>query len=253
MNLSELSSTLHQAAKTATPIAQISLSDPIDLEQAYEIQRLLVQHRIDEGNPLIGIKMGFTSHAKMEQMGVKDMIWGLLTQDMLLEGAQKLKRASFCHPRAEPEICFKTAVDIDSELDLEACKSAVSHVATAVEIIDSRYENFKFSLEDVVADNCSSAGLKMGPWQAMREDLKDLSMKMYVGDELVAEGSSNAILDNPWASFQAATRLASAAGMKIPAGSLVMAGASTPASFVNAGDRVRVEVQELGELHLEVQ
>ncbi len=252
MNLSELSSILHDAAKTAKPIAQLSLSHPINLDQAYEIQRLLVQHRIDEGHPLIGIKMGFTSKAKMEQMGVDDMIWGLLTSDMLIEEGGALKRNAHCHPRAEPEICFKTSIDIDRELSLEECKEAVSHVAAAVEIIDSRYENFKFSLEDVVADNCSSAGMMIGPWVPMKEDLRDLKMTMHLDDELAAEGSSNAILDDPWNSFQAATRLASAAGMMLPAGSCVMAGASTPASFVKEGQKVKVEVEGLGSLILSV-
>ena len=82
---------------------------------------------------------------------------------MNISPEQSLQRSQCIHPRAEPEIAFKLSQDIVGALSVDEVVNYVDGVA-AVEVIDSRYENFKFSLEDVVADNCSSCGYAMGPW-----------------------------------------------------------------------------------------
>ncbi|NBX87894.1 MAG: 4-oxalocrotonate decarboxylase, partial [Bacteroidetes bacterium] len=75
-NIKEIAQSLHQAAHQAKPITQISLEQNLTLDQAYEVQKELINLRINEGETLIGLKMGFTSEAKMQQMGVHDLIWG---------------------------------------------------------------------------------------------------------------------------------------------------------------------------------
>ena len=84
------------------------------------------------------------------------MIIGQLTADMQLDASTPLVTSNCCHPRAEPEIAFRLSKDIEGVLDAQEVLDYVDGVASAIEVIDSRYENFKFSLEDVVADNCSS-------------------------------------------------------------------------------------------------
>lgn len=115
----------------------------------------------------------------------------------------------------EPEICFRIAKDIPGELNETEVIDYVDAVATAIEIIDSRYQNFKFSLEDVVADNCSSIGFVVGDWMPVTKDLNNLRMALHIDKNTVAEGSSNDIMNNPWRSLAAATRLATQYGEPI--------------------------------------
>ncbi|MFK7808677.1 MAG: 2-keto-4-pentenoate hydratase [Saprospiraceae bacterium] len=252
MSINQLATTIDKAAHKATAIPQLSLQLPFSETEAYAIQAASLEHRYERGEKLVGLKMGFTSKAKMEQMGVHDMIWGRLTDAMLFSNGGSFSKDKMIHPRAEPEICFRTNQTIDRELSMKEAMGAVDGVAAAIEIIDSRYENFKFSLEDVIADNCSSAGFIVGDWQKPTADLNDLNIALTIDGEKVHEGSSNAILGNPWEAFVAATRLAAKYGQTIPEGFYIMAGAATPAVYLKEGQAVHAEVEKLGEVRVSV-
>ncbi|MEM7104716.1 MAG: fumarylacetoacetate hydrolase family protein [Bacteroidota bacterium] len=246
MNTKELAQILDQAAFNAQSVEQLSLSHKISEEDAYAIQAASMEERYTRGERLIGLKMGFTSKAKMEQMGVHDMIWGRLTDGMLIEEGGNMDFSKFIHPRAEPEICFLVKKKIDRQLSLEEAPEYVEAVATAIEIIDSRYMNFKFSLEDVIADNCSSSGLVVGGWKPAGLPIDDLKITLEIDGKIVHEGSSSAILGNPWESFIAATRLAVKYEEEINEGALIMAGAATPAVYLEKGQTVSATVARLG-------
>lgn len=98
VNIAAIAQSLHQAAHQAKPITQISLEQNITLDQAYEIQKELINLRLKEGETLIGLKMGFTSEAKMQQMGVHDLIWGRLTSAMLIPNNNTTARSMYIHP-----------------------------------------------------------------------------------------------------------------------------------------------------------
>jgi 2-oxo-3-hexenedioate decarboxylase len=182
----------------------------------------------------------------MEQMGVSDMIIGQLTADMQLDTDTPLNTSKCCHPRAEPEIAFRLCKDIGGVLDANEVLDYVDGVASAIEVIDSRYENFKFSLEDVVADNCSSCAFVVGSWCEVPLGLNGLDMTMSFDGTVEAEGSSDAILDNPFEALAAATRLAHQHGIILKKGMIVLAGASTAASFIKETKEVSLEVDGLG-------
>jgi 2-oxo-3-hexenedioate decarboxylase len=244
MNFKHIISSLDNAAFNAQSIAQWTNENKFSLDEAYQIQKGLIEKRIERGNKLIGIKMGFTSFAKMEQMGVHDMIWGLLTSDMLVIEGDSLCLDKFIHPRAEPEICFRVAKDIDKEISIaEAKESYIDGVAAAIEIIDSRYKNFKFSLEDVVADNCSSAAFVVGDWHGVDINIKDLNIELKFDNKVVANGNSNDILGDPWLSVNHASRLASKSGMTIKAGSYLLAGAATNAVFLERNNEISADIE----------
>lgn len=252
MNNIEKAASLHHGARNQSARGQFSSSESYTLSQAYEIQHALIAHRTGEGHPIVGVKMGFTSVAKMKQMGVDDMIIGQLTSDMTISATQPFAKSNFIHPRAEPEIAFRLSKDISGALSVDEVKDYVDGVAAAIEVIDSRYENFKFSLEDVVADNCSSAAYALGSWCDVPLGLNGLDMTMSFDGESVAEGTSDAILDNPFEALAAATRLASEYGIKLSAGMVVLAGASTAAHFINDAKTVALSVDGLGEVSFEV-
>lgn len=243
-DLAFLAQTLDDAARSAQATPQIA--EPIDLADAYRVQALSIARRHQRGERRIGIKMGFTSRAKMAQMGVHEMIWGRLTDRMLIENGAAIDLDHFVHPRVEPEVAFLITAPIEGRVDPMTAMHHIGGVAAALEIIDSRYENFKFSLSDVVADNCSSAALVIGPWHKPALDLSNLGMVMEIDGINRQVGSSAAILGNPIHSIVAAARLMAESGDRLEAGDIVMAGAATAAEPLARGNFVRVTVQSLG-------
>ncbi|MGK0391752.1 MAG: 2-oxo-3-hexenedioate decarboxylase [Maribacter sp.] len=252
MNIQDLAQIVDTAAKNATAIEQLTKSHAFNEEESYAIQAVSIERRYARGEKFVGLKMGFTSYAKMEQMGVHDMIWGRLTDDMLIQDGETIAFSKFIHPRAEPEICFHIKKAIDKVLTMDDIPNYIDGVAAAIEIIDSRYQNFKFSLEDVIADNCSSAGFVVGKWQDVSTVIRDLKMTMKFDGEMVQEGSSKAILGNPWQSLLDASRLAQKYGQAIPADSYIMAGAATSAMYIKSGMNISVNVETLGSVGFKI-
>ncbi len=247
MNFIDQAAKLDEAAVKATAVPQISTEGSFSEDEAYLIQKASIDRRLRRGETLVGLKMGFTSYAKMEQMGVHDMIWGRLTSSMNILNGQTIQLSNYIHPRSEPEIAFRISKDINSEItSIDELMTYVSGVAAAIEIIDSRFENFKFSLEDVIADNCSSTGFVLGRWCDPKIELTNLSMSMSFNGKKVAEGNSSAILNNPWDALKACTRLAAKYNQRIPENSIVLAGAATAAKYLESKVEVEVEVEKLG-------
>jgi 2-oxo-3-hexenedioate decarboxylase len=244
--LSKLAERLDDAARSATAIAQLSASETISVDDAYEIQRLSIDRRLARGERLVGLKLGFTSKAKMIQMGVDDMIWGRLTDQMTIGQGATIDLANYVHPRVEPEIAFLIKSPLRGEVTLDEAQAAVESVAPAMELIDSRYEAFKFNLADVVADNCSSSGYVIGEWQEPALDLQDLNMRLDFDGDSVQQGSSEAILGNPLESLVNAARLADSAGFGLEPGWILLAGAATAAEALRSGVHARTVVEDLG-------
>jgi 2-oxo-3-hexenedioate decarboxylase len=210
------------------------------------VQLRLRDLRIERGEKQIGAKMGFTSRAKMQQMGVSDLIWGQLTDGMRLEDGGSVSLDRFIHPRIEPEVAVRLKTPLEGRVDAMEAQAAIDGVAPALEIIDSRYRDFKFSLVDVVADNSSSSAFVTGPWQPAATDLSNLGMVMSVDGSPRHFGSTAAILGNPIRSLIAAARLAAESGMRLEEGWIVLLGAATPAEAIDGPCRVRLEAEQLG-------
>ncbi len=163
-DIHELAVVVDEAARKARAIPQLTAGNKLTLEDAYEIQRASVALRVDRGEKRVGMKMGFTSRAKMVQMGVHDMIWGRLTEGMIVEDGGPISMKKYVHPRVEPEIAFLLNASLCGAVTPLQALSAVEAVAPAMGIIDSRFETFKFSHIVVVADNSSSSGFVTGQW-----------------------------------------------------------------------------------------
>ena len=241
---------LDNAVLTATATPQ--LEQPLTLDEAYQVQAALLERRYQRQEKRIGLKMGFTSRAKMVQMGVEGMIWGRLTDHMLVEDAGDIDFERYVHPRVEPEIAFILKAPLAGQVTPAAALAAVGGVAPALEIIDSRYKDFKFSLTDVVADNSSSSSFVVGAWNDPGQDISNLGMILEIDGVAKQIGSSAAILGHPLRSLVAAARLAEAAGEPLQAGSVVMAGGATAAEALAPGQHVRLTVQKLGRVEFRV-
>jgi 2-keto-4-pentenoate hydratase len=239
-----LAATLDDAARDVRAIPRLTDAAPFDVPTAYAVQRELIERRTGRGERLSGVKMGFTSRAKMVQMGVDDVIWGLLTDRM--QAGASVEVSGLVHPRIEPEIVYLIGREVRSVAEVD---SAVAGVAVGFEILDSRYEDFRFTLPDVIADNASAALYGFGAWHEPR-DLSNIGLLMEIDGRPVQTGSSAAILGDPARSLRAAARLALGAGMTLEPGWVVLAGAATAAVPLPKDAHVRVTGAGLGSVEV---
>lgn len=243
-----LAGMLDDAQRYTRDVVSLAETVQVNAADAYRIQDALVGLRQSRGESLTGLKLGFTSEEKMKQMGVSDVIVGRLTDAMCIEAGDEIHLGRFIHPKAEPEIAYRLAreVDLDDpEIDIERCVDAV---APAVEIIDSRYRDFRFTYTDVIADNTSAAAYVIGEWQPLRR-VADLPVRLSVGTASVV-GSTTAILGDPARALRALLSMCRRTRMPLSAGHVVLAGAATAAVPLTAGV-TRCDVAGLGHVTIE--
>lgn len=227
--------------------------DGLDEAWAYAVQAEDRRARLHQGERVIGAKLGLTSVAKQQRMGVDRPIVGFLTDRMLAPPEQIGGRLTdWAHPRIEPEIAFVTSRPIHSALDLDAVRAHVATVGVAAEVIDSRWSDYRFRLPDVVADNTSAAGIVIGASVPLDDvaDLASLACTVSVDDQVVHEATGAAILGEPLFAVQLLSHHLERRGEVLPAGSLVLAGALTDAVPLIPGHRYRLAIESLGEVCL---
>ncbi|PGH42365.1 4-oxalocrotonate decarboxylase [Micromonospora sp. WMMA1996] len=241
---------LGAAADDATAIPQLAAETGLDVDAAYAVQTALVQRRLDRGERLVGLKMGLTSKAKMTQVGVDEVIWGRLTDVMRVPDGGGVDVSAFIHPRVEPEVAFLLDRLPDPGEPVGSFTRAVRAVAPAIELIDSRYANFTFSLPDVVADNTSAAAFVVGPWSPVPDGLDNLGVLLEIDGRVAEVGSTAAILGDPRRALDEGLRLAGRHGVRLRKGWVFLAGAATAAVPLRPGAHVRATVEKLGSASL---
>ncbi|MGN9777969.1 2-keto-4-pentenoate hydratase [Micromonospora sp. H33] len=237
---------LGAAADTATAIPQLAAETGLDVDTAYAVQTALLQRRLDRGERLVGLKMGLTSKAKMAQVGVDEVIWGRLTDVMRVPDGGTVSVGDFIHPRVEPEVAFLLDRLPEPGEPVADFADAVRAVAPAIELIDSRYANFTFSLPDVIADNTSAGAFVIGPWCPVPDGLDNLGVLLEIDGRTAQVGSTAAILGDPRRALDEGIRLAGRHGVRLHQGWIFLAGAATAAVPLRPGAHVRAVVEKLG-------
>lgn len=238
-NIADMAARLDAAVQGATAIPQLTHDTRLTIADAYEVQRAGIALRTARGEQVVGLKLGFTSQAKALQMGVHDVIAGVLTDRMRVDEGAPVELTRLIHPRIEPEVAFRVGHRIQ--------------VAPALEIIDSRYRDFVFSLEDVVADNASAACYVIGTWRPLNDlDISDLAVHLQIGNQVVDTGSTAAILGDPTRALDAAERIAAEHSLDLRDGAVLLAGAATAAHPLKPACTVSATVARLGKAHARV-
>lgn len=254
--IQEFARYLDQATLDAREVERLTLKHPdLSLPDSYRIMDAGIRMRLARGERQVGLKMGLTSEAKRKQMDLDSPIYGVLTNAMKIDEGSTYSLKGQIHPRIEPEIAFLIRKEIRGRVTAEQALEACSGVCAAMEILDSRYLNFKyFSLPDVIADNSSSSHFVLGrnilPPKAA--DWANLEMTMEVNGKPAQSAMSNAISGNPVQSLVQLCELLTERGQSLPAGSIVLAGAATQAVPLEPGMEVNLRVQELGSLRIRV-
>jgi len=252
--LDSLAEYLESAELEAREVVKITDAHPqLTLDDGYAIQAAIRARKEARGNQVAGLKAGLTSRAKMKQMGVEVPCFGLLFDYMSIANGGDVKTSELIHPKVEAEIAFVLKAPLRGPgCHVGAVLAATDFVVPAVEIIDSRYENFRFDLVSVVADNTSSSRFVVGSVARGIEglDLRTLGMVMEKNGEVVAMAAGASVLGHPAEAIAQLANHLAARGEEIPAGTYIMSGGATEAIPVAAGDSIQVRFQDLGSVSM---
>jgi 2-keto-4-pentenoate hydratase len=252
--LDELAADLAQAERSREPIAPLTDGYPdIDVVDAYEIQLINIRQRVAEGARVVGHKVGLSSEAMQQMMGVDEPDYGHLLDEMQVFEDQPVKASRYLYPRVEVEVGFVLADDLPgagcTEDDVLAATAAY---APAIELIDSRITEWRIRLCDTVADNASSAGWVLGAARVSPKDIDITSIDAVLtrNGEVVAKGRSDAVLGNPVTAVAWLARKVDSFGVRLKAGDIVLPGSCTRAIDARPGDAFIAEFDGLGGVRL---
>ncbi len=242
---------LRQARQSRQPIPPVSGTHGIaDLDAAYAVAHINTLARLNEpGRRVVGKKVGLTSKAVQQQLGVDQPDFGVLFDDMeFLDGAE-VPFARLLQPKVEAEVAFVIGRDLGSDKPTwSEFLDSVSYALAALEIVDSAIADWKISLGDTIADNASSGLYVLGhdPVAPGHLSLGALSMQMMVNGRVVSIGSGAACLGHPMRAAYWLACTMSARGEPLRTGEVVLSGALGPMVPITAGDVVHAQIGELG-------
>jgi 2-oxo-3-hexenedioate decarboxylase len=229
-------------------IPPLSQGIELSIEDAYRVQNEVLLHKEGQGDPVIGGKLGLTSRAKQIDMGVDTPLYAFVTSSMLHDAATAVDLSTLIHPRVEPEIVFVLKEELSGPgITAGDVLDATASVCAGLEILDSRYQAFKFTLPDVVGDNASSALFVLGSeFVEPPGSLSLLGCVLEVNGRQVATAAGAAACGDP---AQAVAWMANAAGRRgrsLKPGWLVLSGGLTATVPLRSGDCVTANFDRLG-------
>ncbi|WP_421843865.1 2-keto-4-pentenoate hydratase [Mycobacterium sp.] len=250
----ELAANLAQAERSREPIAPLTAAYPgIDVVDAYEIQLINIRQRVAEGARVLGHKVGLSSLAMQQMMGVDEPDYGHLLDGMQVFEHSPVKAGCYLSPRVEVEVGFVLAADLPgagcTEGDVLAATEAL---VPSIELIDTRITDWKIELCDTIADNASSAGFVLGAARVSPADIDvtKIDATLTRNGEVVAEGRSDAVLGNPVTAVAWLARKVESFGVRLRKGDIVLPGSCTRAIDAGPGDEFVADFAGLGSVRL---
>ncbi len=242
-SIESLATRLDTAWRTGIPIPPISETDGItDVKTAYAIQTHWTNTRLERGEKIAGRKIGLTSKAIQQQLGVSEPDYGTLWQSSFYEavnGRVYIPADDFLQPRIEGEVAFLIGEPLrEPGITPERIMAATDACAMGIEIVASRIVDWRIKLADTIADNASYGGFTLGPWdkQMCEEDLGALAMAIHQNGALAAEGMGSAALGHPAISTAWLANKLLEFGVSLEPGDIVISGGITKMLPVKTGD-----------------
>jgi 2-keto-4-pentenoate hydratase len=245
-----LADELFVATQRSAPIPRLSTRFPaMTVVDSYEIQRIVTGRRLGDGAVVRGHKVGLSSWAMQQMMGVDEPDYGHLLSDMFVPEYSTIDMSGLCAPRVEVEVAFVLAEDLPAPgctvADVLRC---TAFICPALEIIDSRIADWNIGLLDTIADNASSGLLVLGgnrtPVGAV--DLRTIGAVLRANGAVIDTGSAGAVLGNPATSVAWLANKLHPLGVQLQAGHVVLPGSCTRAHDVHASETVRADFDVLG-------
>jgi 2-keto-4-pentenoate hydratase len=250
----EVADTLAEAERTRSPVPPLRETYAgLDVVDAYEIQLLNIRRRLEAGETVLGHKVGLSSKAMQDMMGVDEPDYGHLLSDMALAEATPVSVGRYCMPRVEVEVAFVLGATLPgAECTEDDVLAATEYVAPSIELIDSRIRGWDIKIGDTIADNASSAGFVLGADRVKPADIDLLTIeaRLLRGGEEVAAGRSDAVLGNPVVAVAWLARKVASFGVTLEAGHVIMPGSVHRAIDVHPGDHFEAVLDGLGSVRL---
>lgn len=225
----------------------------LSLEEAYVIQEALIQLKRVEGHQVLAPKIGITSKREQDSKEIGTPIYGYIFNEMEENGT--IYRSDYIHPRIEAEIGIILSEDLYGvDITCEDVMNNIAYIFSAVDIIDSRYEDFEFKISDIVADNSSASGFVFSH-ERLSPDKVDLMKEeviVRVNGEIKETGSSTNVFEHPANSVAMLARLLGNKGQGIRKNVPILTGGLTKAIEIDTGDVVEVEYTTLPTIKIEV-
>lgn len=247
--LEELAAHILEAQDTGNEIVKLTevLCPNLTITEAYNTQEILLKKRLERGEKIVGPKMGLTSQAKLRQMNVTDPIYGYIFDTMLVEDGGTVEIKEYIHPKVEPELGFVLKKELKGPgVTKEDVLEATAFFFPAIEIIDSRYQEFQFTMPDVIADNASAAGAVFGT--TIREigqiDLETIGVVVEINGKVREVGAGAAVLEHPAEAVARLANVLAEKGKTVKSGEPILTGALTAAVKVEVGDYVEIKFGE---------
>lgn len=253
--LHALALSLREAEDRRAPIARPSAALPaFSVAEAYAVQQLNIAHRLTHGERVAGRKIGLTSLAMQEQLGVDSPDFGVITDAMVIGNDGSFDACELIAPRIEAEFAFRLSVDLAPGPSAAQLIAAIDGVAVALEIIDSRIAGWDIGLVDTIADNASSARIVCGAFAVATPELlgalPDTVISLHRDDEPIASGPGSAVLGDPLVSLQWLADALGELGDGFSAGDIVLAGAVAKAADLTPGSSWRASAPGLNPVTL---
>ncbi|QQS67748.1 MAG: fumarylacetoacetate hydrolase family protein [Chlorobiota bacterium] len=254
IDFQKIATFLYQNDLDKTTCKMISEDFPnLSISDAYLIQEELKKLHLIE-NKLIGMKMGLTSKAKMIQMNVTEPIYGFLTSKMMLKTDSTLSLTNQIHPKVEPEIALILKDDVTKILSYDEALNVIDYACSSIEVIDSRFNNFKFTLPDVISDNTSATKFVLGNERikVSKSSLANLKIILKIDNQDVEVGNTSDVLEDPINSLCELSMMLEKNNLVLLKGFVILTGGATAAHSVKHGDLVSTVVESVGDCSLNV-
>jgi 2-keto-4-pentenoate hydratase len=246
---------LSDAARSGIACAPVAdLLGPDDIDAAYQVQSRLTEQRLAAGARIVGRKIGLTSPAVQRQIGVDRPDFGVLLDDMRYEDGAVIPLSRLLQPKAEAEVAFLLARDvddIDDASDPATIRAAVALAFPAIEVVDSRIADWRIGITDTVADNASSGVFVIGTrgmaLQAFEPADVTMTMTTRPDGEIVSRGTGRDCLGDPLNALAWLAATLIEVGTPLRAGDLVLSGALGPmVPVTRPGDAFEAVIAPLG-------
>lgn len=250
MIIQQLADSLHEARLNRQPIGQVSSVYPdLGIDDAYAIQLKNVARSIAGGESVVGKKIGLTSKAMQQMLGVDEPDYGILLSSMNMAGCA-IPVGALIQPKIEAELAFILKDDLSGpDASIEDVLAATECIVPAFEVVDSRVKDWKISIIDTVADNASSGGFILSDQLVpVDADLAAITMKLYKNGECVNQGSGADVLGNPAYCVAWLANKLHRYGIQLNKGEIVLSGALSAAPVAAIGDAFVADFGEYGKL-----
>ena len=242
---------LYEALKAVRSVEPLTNRETdISIDDAYQIQLHMIQRRLDEdGETIVGKKIGVTSQAVMDMLNVNQPDFGHLTSSMLYNDGDAMPFDAMVAPRAEGEIAFVMKQDLTGPgITTADVLRATEFVMPCFEIVDSRIRDWKIRIQDTVADNASSGAFVLGG-QAVRPtdiDLKTCGMVLEKNGQIIGTGAGAASLGHPLNAMAWLANTLGRLGITLKAGEVILSGSLAQLVPVERGDHLQVTIGGMG-------